>query len=314
MPVYNSGQYLKETVDCLLSQSYTNFEILALNDGSTDDSLSILESFNDIRLIIVNSNINKGLVWQLNKGIEIAKGEYILRMDSDDTCAYDRFKKQVDFMDNHPEVGICGSYVKVFGNENWNWKMPTRDSGIRFELLMGACFAHNSVIIRKSILTYNKLRYRKEAFPVEDYDMWIRIISFTKAANIPEYLTTYRIYGDQVTSNHKIKKELLLKKFAIKAFESAYFPLDKNGHLFDIFRGISKLTFTNRREFINFINRIESFRSNYIQKNELSRLLDNIYIMRSIPTKNKLWVLPFLIRKRTISRLLLIISKIHIKK
>ena len=113
MPVYNGSKYLKAAIDSILSQSFTDFEFLIINDGSTDDSVKIINSYHDQRIKLIDNKINQGLVAVLNQGLKLAIGEYIARMDSDDFSTCNRLSQQVRFMDKHNDIGVLGSWVKI---------------------------------------------------------------------------------------------------------------------------------------------------------------------------------------------------------
>ena len=117
MPVYNGERYLREAIDSILNQTFKDFEFLIINDGSTDLSVEIIESYADKRISLAHNGQNLGLITTLNRGFDLACGEYIARMDCDDISLPDRLEKQVVFMDNHPEIGICGSWVSAISDE-----------------------------------------------------------------------------------------------------------------------------------------------------------------------------------------------------
>ena len=115
MPVYNGEMYLREAIDSILHQTFTDFEFLIINDGSTDNSETIILSYDDSRIRYEKNDSNLKLIATLNKGIELAKGKYIVRMDADDISIPDRIEKQVAFLEKNPDVGICGSWFTAFG-------------------------------------------------------------------------------------------------------------------------------------------------------------------------------------------------------
>ena len=113
MPVYNGEKYLRESVDSILNQTFTDFELLIINDGSTDSSMEILNSYSDSRIRIVTNEVNLRLIKTLNKGIDLATGEYIARMDCDDIADPKRLEIQLQYMEKHPDVAVCGTGVKA---------------------------------------------------------------------------------------------------------------------------------------------------------------------------------------------------------
>ena len=117
MPVYNGEKYLKEAIESILNQTFKDFEFLIINDGSTDNSVKIIQSFNDLRIRLIHNESNIGLIKTLNKGLKLSNGKYIARMDCDDVSLPKRLSVQINFMEKHPEIGVCGSWVKIIGLE-----------------------------------------------------------------------------------------------------------------------------------------------------------------------------------------------------
>jgi glycosyltransferase involved in cell wall biosynthesis len=195
MSVYNAEQYLDEAILSILNQTYSNFEFIIINDGSTDNSLKIIEKYidNDKRIILI-SRENKGLIYSLNEGIDRAKGKYIARMDADDISLKNRFKEQINFMEKHSEIGACGTWIEIFGSNRKPkiWKLAINSEMLYTGLLFSVPMAHPSSMIRKSILTKYKLQYNKNFKNAEDYKLWIDMSQYTKYANIPKVLFRYR--------------------------------------------------------------------------------------------------------------------------
>ena len=205
MPVYNAEKYVGEAIDSILKQTFTNFEFLIINDGSTDKSLEVIKSYIDPRIKIINNESNLGLPHTLNKGIKFSQGEYIVRMDADDISFPVRLEKQVEFMDSHPDIGICGSWIQSFdqsGNRGI-WQYPQTHDELLCLLFFNSCFAHPTVCLRKQILLESGLRYKQEFTPAEDYYLWTELIKVTQCANLPLVLLKYRISANQMTKDEK---------------------------------------------------------------------------------------------------------------
>ena len=202
MCVYNGESFLKEAVESVLRQSYTSFEFIVVNDGSTDRSAGILDTFDDPRIKRIDNRSNLGLIRSLNIGLDVAKGEFIARMDADDICAPDRFQKQLSFLKDNPDIGVCGSWVKIVGEEA-TYKFPLTNDEIMAALLEYNAMAHPSVLFRSKLLKESGLRYDSQFPGAEDYELWSRMIFLTRFANIPEPLLFYRRHGQQVTQNKK---------------------------------------------------------------------------------------------------------------
>lgn len=203
MPVYNAEKYVGEAIDSILNQTFKYFEFLIINDGSTDSSLDIIKSYNDPRIKIVNNKINLGLSHTLNKGIELSQGEYIARMDADDISLPIRLAKQIEFMDSHQQICICGSWIQTFdrsGNQDI-WQYSQIHEELLCSLFYNSCFAHPSVCIRKQVLLETGLRYKQEFTPAEDYELWTRLIELTEGTNLPLVLLRYRNSENQMTKD-----------------------------------------------------------------------------------------------------------------
>ena len=202
MPVYNGEAYLSEAVDSILNQTFTDFEFLIINDGSTDRTKQILESYTDYRICLVHQK-NIGLIKSLNKGILLSKGELIARMDADDISEHNRLQMQFEFMASNPEVAVCGSWAKIFGEVENLWKYPLNHDEICCKQLFSSSIVHPSVIMRRSVLLNSNLFYEENAFWAEDYDLWVRISKDHKLANIDKVLLHHRIHNSNIGTVHK---------------------------------------------------------------------------------------------------------------
>jgi glycosyltransferase involved in cell wall biosynthesis len=200
MPVYNSEKYLKEAMESILNQTYQDFEFLIIADPSTDNSIQIIKSYNDSRINLVQNEQKLGLVNSLNLGFEIAQGEYIARMDADDISLPQRLQKQLDFMENNPEIGVCGTLFEMFGTNNQRHDHPENHELIKAFLLFGCYIGHPTVMLRKSILERYDLRYDNSFQHAEDYELWTRVIKYSKFVNIQEVLLHYRSHENQLSS------------------------------------------------------------------------------------------------------------------
>lgn len=207
MSVYNSQAYLKEAIDSVLSQSYSNFEFIIINDGSTDNSLSIIKSYNDKRIVFINNDCNKGLIYSLNKGIEVAKGEFIARMDSDDVSLPDRLSLQVKQFLSNPSAVIVGSdYFLLNGNKQMYIKNINDSDYQKAVLLFTPCFCHPTVMI-KNVFKENYIQYNSNFIHAEDYKLWTDLYSFGDFMNVNKPLLKYRHHSLQV-SNLKNESQL----------------------------------------------------------------------------------------------------------
>jgi glycosyltransferase involved in cell wall biosynthesis len=197
MPVHNGERYLGRSIESVLSQSCTDFEFLIIDDGSIDSSADIIRSYKDKRIRFLMNGTNQGLVATLNKGLELARGNYIARMDCDDVSVPARLERQFDFMEKNPEVGVCGTWVRTIGEKGEIWDYPSGSDEIKCSLLFESVLAHPSVMLRGRHFGKGGFRY-DGGFPhAEDYALWVRCADAMEFANIPEVLVEYRIHRDQ---------------------------------------------------------------------------------------------------------------------
>ncbi len=202
--VYNTPeQYLREAIESILAQTYTDFEFVILNDASPDENVEkVVKSYNDKRIRYYKNEQNLGISLSRNKLIDLADGEYLAVFDHDDISLPDRLQKQVEFLDSHPDVGVVGNWHKITGKKERVARYPTTDKEIKETLTVSCCICHSSSMIRKSVLTENNIRYENEYTPAEDYALWCRLLPKTKFANIPEVLFIYRNH-EQNTSHRQ---------------------------------------------------------------------------------------------------------------
>ncbi len=203
MPAYNAAKYIKEAIDSILAQTYRDFEFIIVNDGSTDNTKEIILSYSDPRIVYIENEQNSGICVTLNKGLDAAKGRYIVRMDSDDIALPQRLEVQVRYMDANPDVGVAGSLVERFYDNNaLNHDFPPSETDFyqcQASLLFSTCVAHPATIIRKSILLKYNLKYDDYFRGMEDYHLWWKLSRHTFITNIPQVLLKYRIHKNQVT-------------------------------------------------------------------------------------------------------------------
>jgi len=194
MPVYNAEAYLREAMESILGQTFRDFEFLIIDDGSTDGSAALIRSYADPRIRFVQNAQNLRLAATLNRGLGLARGEYIARMDADDVSLPERFARQAAFLDAHPAVGIVGVWAWTFGEARFKIPHPTGHERIRAKLLFDSALVHPAVMMRRSLLDAHGLRYEALGH-FEDYALWQRAARLFPLANLPEYLFRYRVTG-----------------------------------------------------------------------------------------------------------------------
>jgi len=199
MPVYNGEKYLGEAIDSILGQTFRDFELLIIDDGSTDRSADIIRSYDDPRIRVVHHERNLGLIDTLNYGLDHALGFYIVRMDADDVSLPERLAKQVAYMEAHPEVGVCGTQAMVIDDSGRVvdvMKAPT-GSDIEHRFWFPSPIIHPTCIFRQSSLGCE--RYDVRYHNAEDYEFFLRLFRKTVLENLAEPLLCYRRHSQSVT-------------------------------------------------------------------------------------------------------------------
>jgi len=200
MPVYNGEKYLREAIESVLNQSYSNIELIIVNDASTDSTKSIIHSYSDSRIQYVENEVNLGIVKSRNRGIDASNGEFIANLDSDDIAVPERIEKQLAFLSDNPDFGMCGTFYHTIdskGNQIQPLQFPTTNEDIITSMLLGNCFGNSTVMIRGHFA--RELKYRTGYDIAEDFDLWCRISKISKLANLPFYGTLYRVHGNNVS-------------------------------------------------------------------------------------------------------------------
>lgn len=211
MPVYNSEEFLRECIDSILNQTFTDFEFLICDDGSTDGSNEILSSYNDPRIKLFRNEQNLGLVYSLNNLIDQSQGEYLARQDSDDISLPNRFQKQIDFLNKHSEITLCGTNNTIFGDKKIKLFRPQNDDELKAWMIIHNPISHTSVMFRKS---NPPVYYDKSFFPAEDYALWFELSKTSKIANLPDHLIYYRWHNkgiSQLKRDKQIEKSNIIR-------------------------------------------------------------------------------------------------------
>ncbi len=194
LPAYNAGDYLNASIDSVLSQSYTNIELIVIDDCSTDNTKAIISSYSDPRIKPVFHSQNQGLPNTLNSAFTLANGKYIARMDADDISLPDRIAKQVAFLESHPDYSLLGSLYANMDQDSKVYEIGAQllhHEEISIGIMFVNSFCHGSVMFRKTFLVENKILYDLKYVPYEDYELWTRLVKLTKVANLPEVLYLY---------------------------------------------------------------------------------------------------------------------------
>lgn len=206
LAVHNGRPYLEEAVKSILNQTLSDFEFVIVNDGSTDGTREVLDRFadRDERIRCVHQE-NKGLIASLNRGLNMARGKYIARMDADDIAHPERLQAQVRFLDANPDIGVLGTQVELIndsGKADGEWNFPTDPDQVAWRLLFGTCLCHPSVMMRAS-LVQDLGGYTAWATHGEDYELWTRVLLESRLANLSETLLKYRRHEETVSEQNR---------------------------------------------------------------------------------------------------------------
>jgi glycosyltransferase involved in cell wall biosynthesis len=205
MPVYNSEEYVEEAIYSILNQSFTDFEFIIINDGSTDTSEDIVLKFLDDRIIYHKFPTNKGIVEALNFGLSIAKGQYIARMDADDISLPTRLECQLRILEKNHDVIVCGAQMLEMGTLK-KITYPVNNNDIRDAFLTYNPIAHPVVMFRIYSLRSNHLKYTNDYYPAEDYHLWSQLFFNGQFYNSPEVLLLYRVHANSISQSQKEKQ------------------------------------------------------------------------------------------------------------
>ena len=208
MSVYREPvDWIKQSVDSILNQTFTDFELIIINDKpDREDNQSLLEEYKkkDNRIVIITNKENIGLTKSLNKGLSVAQGNYIARMDADDISLPTRFQKQYAYMESHPNVIVLGTAIKYMGKGAWKKAsdgIRFTDEEIRAQMLIDNCIAHPTVFIRKAVLDESGIQYDESYKHSQDIRLWEQMWDYGEFANLKDKLLMYRLSDQQITKS-----------------------------------------------------------------------------------------------------------------
>ena len=217
IPTYNVEKYIKECLGSVLNQTFQDFDVLIIDDASTDNTVKVIQEINDYRIKILVKKENKGLIDSLNIGFKACKGKYIARVDGDDVNALDRFEKQFNFLEVNADIDACGSWLQCFGSSNRLMKHKETNEEIMCAMFKTAPISIGATMFRRE--AYKEFSFDSKMSHVEDYDFWARTGFINKMHNLQEVLYFYRIHENQVCQKfrplqleNKLKIKLLLWK------------------------------------------------------------------------------------------------------
>lgn len=219
MPVYNSERFIRKTIECILNQTYKDFELILIVDCPTDNTVEVIEAIDDERIVKLFNEKNSGIAFGRNRGIKNARGKYIAIMDNDDLCTLDRFEKSVDYLERHPEVGVVGGGVVPIDEDDKPIWSPTVVIGnpkeVWADVLFQCPLPNSSTMIRKSVIDELNLKYHDNMLGMEDYRFWMEISSHTLIYNFEDIFLQWRIsQGAETTRVLNEKEQERARKFS----------------------------------------------------------------------------------------------------
>jgi len=235
MSAMNAAPYIREAVDSVLSQTFTDFEFIVFDDASTDSTAAILGTYSDERLILIKNTQNQGLTLNLIKGMDMARGEFVVRIDADDVCMPRRIERQVEFMRGNPEIGLSCCSVAFFGDGRSDVivHQPEDHDRIKCTLFFGYCMLHPSVILRKSKFVDSGLNYDPHFTCSQDHDLWVRSARKMRLGGLSEVLVKMREHGNKIGVTRKNVQTTLSNE--IRARQMAELGVDGSAAEMEVF-------------------------------------------------------------------------------
>ena len=203
--VYNGEKYIEQSIESILSQTYQAWELIIINDGSSDNTENLILKYPDKRIKYLRNDTNRGISFSLNKGLDATNGEFIARLDADDISLPFRLEKQVEFLNENKDYTLCGTYFQTInakGKILKHVRFPTNNRDAQSYLLLHNCFCQSAIMMRAPIA--KKLKYDQDFRIGEDYDLWHRISKQGKITNLPLFTTLYRIHDTNITRKSEV--------------------------------------------------------------------------------------------------------------
>lgn len=217
MPVYNAEKYLREAIESILNQTFTDFELLIINDGSTDKSVEIIESYKDKRIKLIHNEGNKGLPYTRNRGLDLAQGKYLAIMDADDVTVKERLQLQYEIMEKKKNLVVLASGKELISEDKedtygfkeklYSYLFYRKSSQIQTDLIFHNVLVNSTTMIRLEFLKKNMIRYNEKCFVMQDYELWTQISSHNGQMEIlRKPLVKYRTHQENITSRSRKDK------------------------------------------------------------------------------------------------------------
>lgn len=288
IPIYNSAAHLRECIDSVIMQTFSDWEIIAVNEfGSNDGSAEIIQAYAwmDPRIHLIQNQEKMGLGESLNIGMRMAQGEYIARLDADDLAHPQRFEKQVELMDSAPNIGVCGTYQHHFGpSANWIHMPPADPKQCKANLLFYCDLCHSTLMLRKELFLENNLFY-DPAYLAEDFELWTRAVAYMDIANIPEVLGEYREDGNNITIGKLADLQQESGRITLKSIQNNLHLVipEEESVLFNGWDNVYSKVTSYQKE--SMLERFQYWLTRIWEENQSARFYDNYCLLRILYAK-----------------------------
>ena len=279
MPVYNGDQFLDKSIKSILNQTFNNFEYIIINDGSTDDSLRIIESYKDRRMKIISYSNNMGIAFALNNGLSVAKGDYIARQDQDDISYPDRFMLQIEYLENNDVDLVDTNFIFIDENDKYLQDYEKRyfNPDETLSHLFFYEMVHASIMCKRSLFTEHNIQYRKR--PTEDYDLFIRLAKAgMKAGRLDQKLIKQRKHPNSMCGSDwdNIKKDIdIMRNEFVQDLGIEPTDFERKLHIAFIEQNLSVLNKYQFREVLCWANKI-------IKANSKNKIYSSAYFKEQL--------------------------------
>ena len=279
LPVYNTEKYISESIQSIINQTFKKFELLIIDDGSTDNSLKIINTFKDKRIRIIRNEKNLGLIKTLNKGIDLALGKYIARMDADDIAHPQRLEKQFHFLEKNPQYALVGTQANFIWEDKVFSKMfniPTNDKVLKLYSFFSCPFIHPSVMVKTNI--FKEFYYQEDFTTAEDYELWTRILRKYQGTNLSDVLLSYRLHHSNISNIQKCKQIESIRKIYQRNLEYIEMPYTNEDLEYYLIVSGSNIKRTSKQEMQNTGKWLIKMR-HYLNQNKIyeSSIIENVF-------------------------------------
>ena len=263
LPVFNSEKYIVECIESILTQTLRDFELIIIDDNSTDNTLNLINVFSDSRIILIQKEKNTGYTESLIQAIAIARGVYIARMDADDICFPNRFQKQFEYLNENPWVSLCGCDAEIIGSHS-SFNYPQDFDVIKINLLFGSSLIHPTIMGKAEI--FKQYSYNSTMEPAEDYDLFTRLaIDNVVLFNVNYKLLKYRVHPNQISQQKRIIQRKHARFCMLRMFKMLSYDRIKYSDQFvmKIIYPIEQLSPSEFRKGLTFFKSIKNSSSFY---------------------------------------------------